>query len=155
MQIHLKQLIHDRFEDVPDGAGVMIVAPDCKHNCKGCCNEHIKSMPTITRDSLDIMDEINNNYLISWVIFAGLDPLTYPDELCEMIRLSLEGGLNVIIYTGEPDREHILKRAPDLSKFSGRGVLVKYGEYDETKRVHDYYSKGILLATSNQYVEEL
>lgn len=155
MLVHHKGLQRNRFEDIPDGVGTMLVAPECHRGCPHCCNEHLKSTKVLTSDSNDLMKEILKDKFSNWVIFAGLDPLTYPDELCEMIRLSLLNNLKIIIYTGEPDRDHLLSRAPGLSEFSDKGILVKYGEYDEKKRVYGYSSHDILLATSNQYVDYL
>lgn len=155
MLIHHKGIKHNRFEDIPDGIGTLVIAPECHRGCPNCCNEHLKSTKVLTSDSQDLIKDIVEDHFSDWIIFAGLDPLTYPEELYEMIRLSLENNLKIIIYTGEPDREHLLSRAPGLSTFSGKGILVKYGEYDESKKVYDYYSHDILLATSNQYVDYL
>ena len=155
MLIHHKGIKHNRFEDIPDGVGILIIAPECHKGCPNCCNEHLKSDRVLTSESQDLMSEILKDTFSDWVIFAGLDPLTYPEELYEMVYLCLVNNRKIIIYTGEPDREHLLSRAPGLAAFSGKGILIKYGEYDEKKRVYGYYSHDIMLATSNQYVDYL
>jgi len=154
MDIHYKGLIHERFEDAP-WVGTLWIAPDCKNNCKGCHNQHLIDSPTIIDTAEYIVSQIVENPFSEGIILAGLDPLTYQDELVYLIRESLKKSLKIILYTGASSEEELLSICPQLSEFKGRGILVKYGKYIEDLRVHDYYSYGVLLSTSNQYIDLL
>lgn len=154
MKIHYKGLIAERFEDAPF-IGSLLIAPDCKHRCKGCCNQHLLDEETLYDEGSDIIEHIKEDKFSEGIIFAGLDPLTYPDELLYMIGLALEAGLKVMLYTFLPDKESLETAIPDISLYEGKGIYVKYGAYDESKRVYDHISYGVLLATSNQYIEIL
>ena len=154
MKIHCKGILPERFEDAPF-IGTLIIAPDCKNQCKGCCNQHLLENPTLEIEDIDIIENIKSNKFSDGIIFAGLDPLTYPDELLHMIELALESNLQIMIYTNLPDKNSLLLKVPELSKYENRGIYVKYGEYDESKKVPEYYSYGVLLATSNQYIDIL
>lgn len=154
MKVHYKGLIAERFEDAPF-IGSLWIAPDCKHRCVGCCNQHLLDADTLYEEGEDIINKVKDNEFSEGIIFAGLDPLTYPDELLYMIKLSLEVDLKIIIYTFLPNKDALLEALPDISQYEGRGIYIKYGSYDESKRVYDYTSYGVLLATSNQYIELL
>ena len=50
MIIKTKGIVHERVEDAPF-MGALISAVDCNLNCKGCFNQHLKSLPNIEMDS--------------------------------------------------------------------------------------------------------
>lgn len=154
MNIRHKGIYRDRFEDAPF-IGTLVSAISCPHNCPGCINDPMKPIEYDTIDVDELIKSIANDTFDEGIILAGLEWSEQPDELCLLLTKSLEYNLKIILYTFYPDRESLINKVPALVHFSNKGILVKYGMYDETKKVYNYFDHGVKLATSNQKIEEL
>lgn len=154
MIIRNKGIYRDRAEDAP-WIGTLVSSISCPYNCSGCINDSLKSINYDTIEADDIIKSILDDPFNEGIILAGLEWSEQPEELCVLISKALDSNLKVILYTHCPNRESLLSKVPSLVHFSNKEVLVKYGMYDETKRVYDYWDHGVRLATSNQYIEEL
>lgn len=154
MLIRHKGIYHDRFEDAP-WIGTLISAISCDHNCPGCINDKMKSISYQSTEINDLFRDISSDKFNEGIILAGLEWTLQPNELIAIIDKALERDMSIILYTYHPNKDSLIEAVPDLYDYSGCGILVKYGEYDESKKVSGYESHGVILATSNQYIEEL
>jgi pyruvate-formate lyase-activating enzyme len=99
MIIRYKMMEHERFEDAPF-IGCLISAIDCHINCKNCFNQHLKTYPTLTKDSKSIIEEIKSNPFENGIILGGLEWTEQPEEMLDLIESALNENLKVILYTG-------------------------------------------------------
>lgn len=148
MLIRYKGIYTDRG-DAPF-VGTLISAISCDHGCKGCINDPIKSQDYQEVDSEILIQRVKDDPFQEGIILAGLEWTLQRDEMMHLINLALSSDLKVILYTYHTKSE-LQELVPELYKC--KGVYVKYGEYREDLRVEGYYSYGVRLATSNQYIE--
>lgn len=148
MIIKTKGIVHERVEDAPF-MGALICAVDCKFNCKGCFNQHLKNLPTIEMDSEEILDEVIKNPFNEGIILAGLEWSLQPNELRELVNSAINKELKVIIYSGLNEEEFKLK-FPDL--YSLKSIYFKFGRYEEDLKVENNIHYDVKLATSNQKI---
>ncbi|WP_024615272.1 4Fe-4S cluster-binding domain-containing protein [Clostridium sp. Ade.TY] len=148
MIIKTKGIVHERVEDAPF-MGALICAVDCKFNCKGCFNQHLKNLPTIEMDSEEILDEVIKNPFNEGIILAGLEWSLQPNELRELVNSAINKELKVIIYSGLNEEEFKLK-FPDL--YSLKNIYFKFGRYEEGLKVENNIYYDVKLATSNQKI---
>lgn len=148
MIIKTKGIVHERVEDAPF-MGALICAVDCKFNCKGCFNQHLKNLPTIEMDSEEILDEVIKNPFNEGIILAGLEWSLQPNELRELVNSAINKELKVIIYSGLNEEEFKLK-FPDL--YSLKNIYFKFGRYEEDLKVENNIHYDVKLATSNQKI---
>ena len=149
MIIRIKGIVHERVEDAPF-MGALISAIDCKFNCKGCFNQSIKKLPTIEMDSEDIIKKVLENPFNEGVILAGLEWSLQPCELRELVRVSLNNNLKVIIYSGLTEEEFALK-FPDIYNLN-EGIYFKFGRYLENLTTDNNIQYDVKLASSNQKI---
>lgn len=148
MIIKIKGIVHERVEDAPF-MGALICAVDCKFNCKGCFNQHLKNLPTIEMDSEEILDEVIKNPFNEGIILAGLEWSLQPNQLRELVNSAINKELKVIIYSGLNEEEFKLK-FPDL--YSLKNIYFKFGRYEEDLKVENNIHYDVKLATSNQKI---
>ena len=148
MLIDYKGIEAERLGDAPF-IGALLIATNCHHNCPGCFNQHIRSEAIQRATPEDIMDQVQSNKLHEGVIFGGLEWSEQPIDLLVLVDTALHRHLKVMIYT-HLDEYTFLQRFPGLVYCD---LWCKFGEYDETKKVLDYQSYGVTLASSNQYVK--
>ena len=87
MIINIKKIEHERYEDAPF-IGALICAVDCDINCQGCFNQHLKELPTIQKDSKDIINEVLANKFNKGIVLAGLEWSLQKEEAYELIKLN-------------------------------------------------------------------
>lgn len=153
MIIRYKEIIKDRF-DAPF-VGTLISAISCPFNCPDCINEYLKDDTFSKIDANEFIKSVKDDPMQEGIILAGLEWTEQPAELSYLIDTALKNDLKVILYTGLPNRTELLKKVPSLVCFTDKGVYVKYGNYQKDKHVDNYVSYGVLLDTSNQYIELL
>ena len=146
MKIRYKLIEHERFEDAPF-VGCLISSIDCSLNCKNCFNQHLKQYQTIIKDSKDIINEIINNPFNEGIILGGLEWTEQFEELIELINLSLQQGLKVMLYTGLEEKE-FKERFPQIYN---QKIYIKFGRYDESKK-NNNNQWGVNLSTTNQKI---
>lgn len=147
MQINYKAIIHERAEDAPF-MGALIVGTQCSNNCKDCFNQHLKEARTL-RNSIDsIIGQVRQNPFNDGIILGGLEWSEQPEETISLIHIAKMAGLQVMLYTGLTEDE--LQRRIPLWHLNG--CWVKYGPYNSNAASNTYYSHGIKLASTNQYV---
>lgn len=152
MEIRHKGIYRERF-DAPF-VGTLISAIACNHNCPGCHNDPIKDKQGIyVTDHMDIIKMVVEDPFSEGLILAGLEWTLQVDEMFALITAALEYNLKVILYTYRTEEE-MDAMFPYLSHIC-KGLYIKYGEYDETKKVANYSSYGVPLATSNQYIKRI
>ncbi|MEG1002055.1 4Fe-4S cluster-binding domain-containing protein [Clostridium sp.] len=149
MIIRTKGIVHERVEDAPF-IGALISAVDCRFNCKGCFNQHIKELPTIKMDSDDIIEEVTANPFNEGIILAGLEWSLQPDELRAIIHAALNKNLKIIIYSGLTEEE-FKEKFSDIYNLN-KNLYYKFGKYDESLKVSDNVQYDVKLATSNQKI---
>jgi hypothetical protein len=108
-----------------------------------------------TSDIIEILDSVVNDTFSEGIILGGLEWTEQPDELIYLIDGALERNLKVILYTYLPDQTSLYEKVPEMRKYLGTGIYVKFGKYDEKRLVPDNIQYGIPLASSNQYIIQL
>ncbi|MGL4570829.1 MAG: 4Fe-4S cluster-binding domain-containing protein [Clostridium sp.] len=152
MIIRTKGIVHERVEDAPF-IGALISAVDCRFNCKGCFNQHIKELPTIKMDSDDIIEEVKVNPFNEGIILAGLEWSLQPDELRALIHAALDKDLKIIIYSGLTEEE-FKEKFSDIYNLK-KNLYFKFGKYDESLKTSDNIQYDVKLATSNQKILQI
>lgn len=143
-----KGIVHERLGEAPF-IGALILANDCPYKCKGCFNQYLKTKPTLQNSAKEIIDMIKQNPFNEGIILGGLEWTYQPKDMLHLVNIAQENNLKVMIFT------HMYKDE-FLSKFSqliNSNIIVKFGGYEEDKLNTDYQSKGVRLASTNQYVE--
>lgn len=149
MVINYTTVLSSRF-DAPY-VGTLIAGCNCySAKCKGCFNQHLKDMPNKAIDADILLDKIFSDPFCEGIILAGLEWCDGQyDEALYLIKASLSRGKKATLYTRQTE-EYMRSHHPEL--FSCSGLYIKVGEFIEEKRVYDYKSYGVPLATSNQYI---
>lgn len=153
MLVRHKGIYPNRF-DAPF-IGTLISAITCPYSCPGCINDPMKTPDYDTMDSDEILNDIVLDFFSEGIILGGLCWTCQPDELIALIDGALERNLKVILYTYLPDQTSLYEKVPEMRKYLGSGIYVKFGKYDETRLVPDNIQYGIALASSNQYIIQL
>lgn len=146
-KINYKLIVHERCEDAPF-VGALIAACDCKFNCPNCFNQHIKTLPVITRSCEDIIAEVRGNPFNKGIIFAGLE---WTLQLAECIALATEAkkyGLQTMLYTGHDLLDDIVTIAQMPQCFD----YIKCGRYLEELKTANHIEYGVVLASTNQHI---
>jgi organic radical activating enzyme len=149
MKIHYKRIDHERTEDAPF-MGALISAVDCHFNCKGCFNQYLKTEPTLTKDSKELIEEVKSNSFNQGIILGGLEWTEQPIEMIELILLAIQNDLQIILYTGY-DESIFMDTFPDIYRMP---IYIKFGQYDENLKTVINESHHIKLATENQRVKK-
>ena len=147
--VKYKIIENERTEDAPF-IGALISAIDCKFDCVNCFNQGVKDKPTLEKSHQNIIKEVLGNPFNKGIILAGLEWSLQPDDLRVLINEALHNHLQVIVYTGLTE-EIFSSKFPDLIKLP---IYIKFGRYMEENKIESYYSYGVKLATSNQYVKK-
>ncbi|MFA5558655.1 MAG: 4Fe-4S cluster-binding domain-containing protein [Methanofastidiosum sp.] len=148
MIIRTKGIFHERSEDAPF-IGAMICAIDCKFNCPECFNQHLKELPILELDSLEIIDEITANPFNKGVILSGLEWTLQPEEMKELVALTRLSYLDVMIHTGMLE-EIFRYKFPDI--YYLKNIYIKFGCYDKDLICNNNICYGVKLASKNQYI---
>lgn len=167
MKIKYKTIEHERTEDAPF-VGAVISAVDCLERCPGCFNQHLLDAKTQEKGLHDIITEVTSNPLNRGIILAGLEWTLQPEQMFDLLFYSQQAGLRTMLYTSMTGNEFFrwfnsyrnLYRVhydTAIIEFTNLDIslyldYIKFGAYDETKRVDDYWSHGVKLASKNQYV---
>lgn len=151
MKIHHKGIQHEILSDAPF-VGARILAPFCPFNCKGCFNkEAIRNLPSRYEPIEQIMKEVLSNPYNAGIILGGLEWSQSPTELDVLVQAALDSNLSVMIYTGMTE-EQFKVLFDYLYQYP---IWVKFGRFDESLLDDNYYSCGVKLASTNQYVKKL
>lgn len=146
--VEYKGIIHNVLNDAPF-IGAIVIANSCKRNCQGCINEHLKTDEyKQLNDVSEIIGAVRKNGLNEGVIFAGLEWTEQAEDLMALVDEAIRQGLKVMIYTHHEERA-FFNQMPSLKN---KSIYVKFGSYDPKLIEADYYSYGVKLATSNQYI---
>lgn len=129
--------------------GALIIGKSCSNNCRNCFNQHLKDTPNLLKYADEIVAEVKQNHFNDGLILAGLEWSEQPDDTIALIDCALHENLQVILYTGLTEQE-LFNRIP---KEYLVGIYIKFGAYDETKTSSTYYSEGVKLASTNQYIK--
>lgn len=141
-------IIHERAEDAPF-MGALIIATTCSNRCKGCFNQHLKNASTYLQYANDVIGEVKSNAFNEGIILGGLEWSEHPDDAVSLISCAISNDLKVILYSGLAE-DDLYRRIP---KEYLHGCYIKVGKYDSTKLSDNYYSNGVKLASTNQYVK--
>lgn len=141
------------FESLVNGPGIrrVIFAQGCRHNCRGCFNQHTHSFQGGKLMDMDeILKDIFNNPMLSGVTFSGGDPFEQSEEFAYMAAKIREKGLNVWCYTGYTFEKLIENKDNNHGwnqLLSSIDVLVD-GKFEENKKRSDIRYRG----SSNQRI---
>lgn len=148
MIIRYKSITHERVEDSPF-IGALICAIDCNINCLNCFNQHMKDLPTIYKETQDIINEILANPFNKGIILGGLEWTLQSEEMKELIYLAQQNNLEVMLYTGLD--ENVFKtNFPDIYNLSN--IYIKFGKYKEELKCNNNVQYGVKLASQNQKI---
>ena len=146
--VSYRGIIHERAEDAPF-MGALIIAKRCSNNCQGCFNQRLKNSSIYIRTASEIISEIKANPFNDGIILGGLEWSEQPEEAIARIQWARLSSLRIMLYTGLTEEE-LFSRIP---KSALQDCHVKFGRYDEARRSSNYYSFGIRLASTNQYIK--
>ena len=148
LMITYKDIEHERLGDAPF-IGALIVAAHCSGNCPGCFNQHLKLWDNKFDTAANIIKEVKKNPINEGIILGGLEWSEQPFDLLDLVNFALWEQLQVIVYTRLTETE-FFRLLPELES---KPIYVKFGEYDETQASDCYFSHGVKLATTNQYIK--
>lgn len=148
--IKYRGIIHERCEDAPF-MGALIIAENCSNNCQGCFNQHLKNSEVFEHTAEQIIEIVKDNLFNDGIILAGLEWSEQPEDVIELVKCAKKNHLEVMIYTGLSERGFTDR----LWDSTLSGCYVKFGMYDPSCLSDDYYSLGVKLASTNQYVKLL
>jgi len=148
MIIRIKKIEHERIEDAPF-IGALICAIDCNIGCKECFNQHIKALPTIQRDSKNIIEEVLSNKFNQGIILSGLEWSLQIEEAYELITVAQQNNLQVILYTGLNEEEF---KSKCKKLHSIKNIYIKFGNYDSLSNTGVKYFN-TYLASENQIIK--
>jgi len=149
LKIRYKAIEHERVEDSPF-VGALISSIDCNFNCKNCFNKTIKNKPTLTKEDLEIIDEIKQNIFNKGIIFAGLEWTLQPTELFNLAGLAHGSDLKTMLYTGNDFK--YLQEYGTIRYLGTYFDYVKCGIYEEELKTINHIEYGVTLASSNQHI---
>lgn len=143
--IHYKGIVFERIEDAPF-MGALIIANNCLRGCKGCFNQHLKTVEPIIETAKTIIQKVKKDSFNKGVILGGLEWTYQPKEAQLLITEALKNNLQVILYTymREEDFKNKFKELYD------NPIYFKFGEYIEGQQPH--MDKGVQLASNNQHI---
>ena len=148
--IKYKNIVHERTEDAPF-IGALICAVDCKFNCIDCFNQHLKEIKTQQDSAENIINNIKENPFNRGIILGGLEWSLQPFDLRELIDEALHNELQVMLYTGMTENEFKII----FTDIYNKPIYIKFEQYKIDLHVNNYYSYGVRLASSNQYITTL
>lgn len=151
MLISYKGIVPERFEDAPF-VGALLIANDCHMGCKGCFNQHLRDIETLTETTDEILDKVQANPLHEGIILAGLEWSEQLEQMIDLVTAAKRRGLQVMIYTGHTLDEFIEVVGNDNYYDKLAGCYLKLGKYDETKLTKDIEWCGVKMASFNQYI---
>lgn len=145
--ITYKGIEHETFGDAPF-VGARILAAQCSRNCKGCFNQDLKEQPNQFSNAGQLIEEVKRHKLDEGIILGGLEWTEQAEDMMELATLARAEGLLVMIYTGMTE-EQFFRNFPEMLSLS---IWYKFGAYDEQLKSNCYYSHGVKLSSTNQYV---
>ncbi|MFW6377583.1 MAG: 4Fe-4S cluster-binding domain-containing protein [bacterium] len=146
-----KGIEHEIINDAPF-VGAIITAPTCSKGCKNCINEHLKYDGIYYNETADeIIEQVKNNKFNEGIILAGLEWTESESAMKILIFKALYNKLKVILYTHQTEKQ-FKRNYPELYSFP---IWVKFGSYKEDLESNNYFSEGVKLATTNQYIKFL
>lgn len=147
--IRYKGIKHNVLNDAPF-IGAIVIANSCHRGCKRCINGHLKCGVDVSVDKAAIIvQKIKCDPLNEGVIFSGLEWSEQPDDLVTLVCCALNQGLRVMVYTHHNEID-FFKRLPRLKDMP---IGIKFGFYDVNNLSDNYFSHGIKLASTNQYIK--
>jgi hypothetical protein len=144
-----KGIIYDN-KDHPLGLGTLIIADNCTHDCKCCINRGIITKPSFSHDYRSILTNIFKKTINKYIILGGLEWTEQIEDVYNILELCTDLKSPPILYTHWPEEE-FAKKFPKL--FQYHGFYIKFGEYLEKFKSNKYFSHGIPLASTNQYIK--
>lgn len=100
MKIRLAGEIKDSIVN-GDGIRYVLFSQGCNHNCPGCFNPETHSFDGgEVFDTKDIIEKINNDFIIDGVTFSGGDPFEQPLPFIEIAKSIDRERLDIWCYTG-------------------------------------------------------
>lgn len=146
--VRYKGVVFDS-KDHPEGLATLVIAPECYHGCNNCVNSHLKDNKVQITSVNFLIDFILGNSLGNRIVLGGLE--WTEDELNLYVILSglVKKEANIILYT-HWDEETFAEKYSQFLKYD---MWIKYGEYREDLKSNDYYSHGVPLASTNQYIK--
>lgn len=145
--INYKLIQHERVEDAPF-VGALISACDCRFDCKGCFNQHIKNKPTQCETVENIINQVKANPFNKGIIFAGLEWSLQIDECIALATMAKTMGLQTIVYTGSDRDGSVVKQYIKSNAFD----YIKCGRYAEELKTANHIEYDVVLASSNQHI---
>ncbi|MDD3223286.1 MAG: anaerobic ribonucleoside-triphosphate reductase activating protein [Clostridium sp.] len=121
-EVMLSGIIH---ESLSNGKGLrrVLFAQGCKHNCKGCFNEHTHPFTGGKIFNVEeLANDIISNPMLKGVTFSGGDPFEQAEAFSKIAKIVKENGKNTWAYTGYT-YEYIME---NKDKRNGFCEFIKY-----------------------------
>lgn len=148
LQIAYKGIEDERLGDAPF-IGALIIANQCYGNCSGCFNQHVKLEQTKYNTSEEILALVRQNPINEGIILGGLEWTDQPEDMLDLVAAAKRAHLEIMIYTRLIESE-FFEKFPAVRQY--RYIYYKFGPYLKEYIHNNYYSYGIKLATTNQYI---
>lgn len=144
--VKIKGFEHERSQDAPF-MGCLVIANDCRNNCRNCFNQHLKNKPSIDISVEDVIAEVKSNPFNQGVIFGGLEWYNQKDDLYKLMRAAADAGLKIMVYTGKTTIDDKMIFEECAKKVD---TYLKLGPYIDNLPSTVMY--GITLASNNQSI---
>ena len=148
--IRLSGIIHESLVNGP-GLRRVLFSQGCKHNCKFCFNPETHSDNGGDLFDMDeIINDINDNPIISGVTFSGGDPWEQADKFAYISKNIQRSNLNIWCYTGYT-YEYILEKKD--KRIGWNELLNNINVLVDGKFEQDKYDEGLKYrGSSNQRI---
>ncbi len=133
MTIQLAGIARDSIVDGP-GLRYTVFVQGCPHRCPGCHNPNTHDFDGGTTYEIDkLIDDINEQKLITGVTFSGGEPFCQAKALCQVWDRVSEGR-DLIVYTGYTFEQLLEEEDPDKIALLSRARYLIDGPYIAAQR---------------------
>jgi len=134
--LRLSGTVNDSIVDGP-GIRYTIFVQGCPHHCPGCHNPETHDFEGGEPGNIQkLLEEIQENPLLSGVTFSGGEPFCQPEALCALAKELKAIGKHLMVYSGYT-YEQLLKlgeKRPAVLELLGLCDVLVDGPYLEEER---------------------
>ncbi|MBQ8749926.1 MAG: anaerobic ribonucleoside-triphosphate reductase activating protein [Clostridia bacterium] len=141
-------------ESITDGPGLRFVVftQGCPHKCEGCHNPKTHDVNGgYEIDTIELVNMIYDNPLLSGVTISGGEPLLQADKLIDFAINVKQKKLDIALYTGYTFEEIIKRNNKHVIELLSMVDVLIDGKFELEKRSLDLKFKG----SSNQRIINL
>ena len=132
---------------------------DREAGCSICQNSSLAHEPDIEIDVEVLVKRYISNPITKAIVFAGLEPLSSPAILYNLIKAFRKVTTDdIVIYTGfkECELNNLLAYKKFLEAFQEfPNIIIKFGRFIPNQEKHYDETLGVQLASPNQYAKRI